>query len=82
MFDNISGAMKDRMHYLESIDRRDRQDETPRTERLCQISPETGQFIALLAAGTPEGTWMEIGTSAGYSTLWLSLACKSYESIY
>lgn len=68
--------MKERMHYLESIDKRDRQDGTPRTERLCQISPETGKFIALLAAGAPEGIFMEIGTSAGYSTLWLSLACR------
>ncbi|MGA2403154.1 MAG: class I SAM-dependent methyltransferase [Syntrophobacteraceae bacterium] len=28
-----------------------------------------------MAAGTPEGAYLEIGTSAGYSTLWLALAC-------
>jgi predicted O-methyltransferase YrrM len=47
-----------------------------RLQRLRQIPPETGRFICLLAASSPEGSWIEIGTSAGYSTLWLSLACR------
>jgi caffeoyl-CoA O-methyltransferase len=34
-----------------------------------------GKFIALVAASAPAGRWIEIGTSAGYSTLWLALAC-------
>jgi predicted O-methyltransferase YrrM len=36
-----------------------------------------GKFIALLAASAPEGRCIEIGTSAGYSTLWLALACRA-----
>jgi predicted O-methyltransferase YrrM len=64
------------MQYLEHIDARDRQDGTPRLQRLRQITPETGKFLALLAAGAPQGELLEIGTSAGYSTLWLALACK------
>jgi predicted O-methyltransferase YrrM len=63
------------MHFLEQIDARDRQDGTPFLQRLRQIPPETGRFLALLAAGAPKGELLEIGTSAGYSTLWLSLAC-------
>ena len=46
-------------------------------ERLRQIPRETGKFITLLASGTPDGRCIEIGTSAGYSTLWLSLACQN-----
>jgi predicted O-methyltransferase YrrM len=64
------------MKYLEAIDARDRTDGTPRLKRLRQIPPETGRFIALLAATAPEGSLIEIGTSAGYSTLWLALACR------
>ncbi len=64
------------MKYLEQVDARDRQDGTPRLSRLRQISPETGRFLALLAANAPEGTCLEIGTSAGYSTLWINLACS------
>jgi caffeoyl-CoA O-methyltransferase len=30
----------------------------------------------LLAASAPPGAYIEIGTSAGYSTLWLALACR------
>lgn len=62
------------MHYLERIDSRDRTDGTPHNKRLRQIPPETGRFIALLASMAPKGLCVEIGTSAGYSTLWLTLA--------
>jgi caffeoyl-CoA O-methyltransferase len=74
MFHKIRPAILSRMQYLEQIDRQDRNDGTPRLQRLRQIPPETGKFLALLAASAPEGDWIEIGTSAGYSTLWLALA--------
>jgi predicted O-methyltransferase YrrM len=64
------------MSHLEQLDQQDRVDGTPREKRLRQIPPETGKFIALLAACAPEGNYIEIGTSAGYSTLWLALACR------
>ncbi|MCB0210526.1 MAG: O-methyltransferase [Anaerolineae bacterium] len=75
MFHTISQAMRDRMHYLETKDSQDRTDGTPRLQRLRQIAPDTGKFIALLAANVPPGHIIEIGTSAGYSTMWLALAC-------
>lgn len=76
MFYNIPQAIAKRMHYLERIDAEDREDGTPPSRRLRQIPAETGKFLALLAADAPEGTWIEIGTSAGYSTLWLTLGCQ------
>jgi caffeoyl-CoA O-methyltransferase len=76
VFHHIPRAILERMHYLESIDRRDRDDGTPHIRRLRQVPPETGKFIALLASSAPDGTYLEIGTSAGYSALWLSLACR------
>lgn len=76
MFHNIRPSILARMQYLEMIDAQDRQDGTPRRNRLRQIPPETGRFLALLLAGAPEGAVLEIGTSAGYSTLWLALACE------
>ncbi len=77
MFRSISPSMRARMHYLEQIDIQDRQDGTPQLRRLRQVSEETGKFLALLAASAPEGVYVEIGTSAGYSTMWLALACNS-----
>ncbi len=77
VFHNISTAILDRMKFLEDLDEKDRLDGTPRLQRLRQIPPETGKFLALLAAAVPEGAMIEIGTSAGYSTLWLSLAARA-----
>ena len=77
MFTDIPREILSRMAELEQIDSRDRADGTPRIQRLRQIPPEVGKFIALLAATAPAGQWVEIGTSAGYSTLWLALACRA-----
>ena len=79
MFHSIRQSIRERMQYLEQIDSQDREDGTPRLQRLRQIPPETGRFLALLAASAPEGEYLEIGTSAGYSTLWIALACESLE---
>lgn len=76
MFHTIKPSIKKRMQFLEEIDTRDRQDGTPRQQRLRQIPPETGRFLALLAASAPQGHILEIGTSAGYSTLWLTLVSE------
>lgn len=76
LFHDIPEAMLARMAQLEQTDARDRKDGTARLERLRQVPREVGRFVAILAAGTPPGRWVEIGTSAGYSTLWLALACR------
>ena len=77
MFHEIPEPILRKMVALESRDAADRLDGTPRLDRLRQIPPETGRFLALLAASAPDGAWIEIGTSAGYSALWLVLACRA-----
>ncbi len=57
------------MRELEIIDSMDRNDGTPRLKRLRQNPPETGRLLALIAASAPQGEYIEIGTSGGYSTL-------------
>ena len=76
MLHQIPVLIKERMEQLEKADAKDRQDDTPRLQRLRQIPPESGKLITLLAASAPEGEIVEIGTSAGYSTLWIILACR------
>lgn len=75
MFHDIPPRILRRMQELEAIDARDRLDGTPRSRRLRQVGPETGRFLALLACAAPPGAIVEIGTSGGYSTMWLALAC-------
>ncbi|MCY3410992.1 MAG: class I SAM-dependent methyltransferase [Candidatus Heimdallarchaeota archaeon] len=74
MLKHIPNTILMRMQELEILDKMDREDGTPREKRLRQIPPETGKFIAMILATAPEGKVVEIGTSAGYSTLWLSLS--------
>lgn len=76
MFHSIPAPILKRMRELEAQDTTDREDGTPRLQRLRQIPPVTGKFLALLCASAPKGSVLEVGTSAGYSSLWLSLACK------
>jgi caffeoyl-CoA O-methyltransferase len=76
MFHNIPQPVLNRMVELEVVDARDRVDGTSRVQRLRQIPPETGKFLALMAASAPEGKFVEIGTSAGYSALWIFLALR------
>jgi predicted O-methyltransferase YrrM len=77
MFHDIPETVRARMAHLEALDARDREDGTPRMQRLRQIPPVTGRFVALMAAGAPDGRVIEIGTSAGYSALWMVLACRA-----
>ncbi len=76
MFHDIPKNILEQMKILEDLDTQDRQDGTTQVKRLRQISPDTGRFIAIQAATVPEGSWVEVGTSAGYSALWISLAAK------
>ncbi len=47
-----------------------------RQHLLRQIPPETGKLLAILLASAPSGLAVEVGTGAGYSGLWLALACR------
>jgi predicted O-methyltransferase YrrM len=77
MINKIPDPVRRRMKYLEDCDARDRSDGTALAKRLKQVTPEVGRFIAILAATAPPGQCVEIGTSAGYSTLWLALSCQA-----
>jgi len=49
-------------------------DERPR--RMLNITRDTGEFLAVLVYATAARRVLEIGTSNGYSTLWLAEAAK------
>lgn len=76
MFHEMSAGMVECMRRLQSLDAEQRKQGVPTVDRLCAVSPETGRFLALLAATVPSGALLEIGTSGGYSTLWLALAAR------
>jgi predicted O-methyltransferase YrrM len=47
-----------------------------RAQRMLNITRDTGEFLAVLVRGTQARRILEIGTSNGYSTLWLAEAAK------
>jgi caffeoyl-CoA O-methyltransferase len=62
---------------LERQDTRERQQELPRRIRLRQIRPEVGRFLHALVLAKRPRSILEIGTSGGYSTMWLASAARS-----
>ncbi|WDS34823.1 class I SAM-dependent methyltransferase [Pseudoxanthomonas sp.] len=47
---------------------------TARSERMLNITPDTGEFLSVTIRSTGARRVLEIGTSNGYSTLWLAEA--------
>jgi predicted O-methyltransferase YrrM len=54
-------------------------DAANRTSRMLNITPDTGEFLAVLVKATQARRILEIGTSNGYSTLWLADAVASLD---
>lgn len=52
---------------------------TTRLEKMLSITPDTGAFLALLIRATKARRVLEIGTSNGYSTLWLADAVQPFD---
>lgn len=70
MFHDISANMQQVMRALE--------EETERNQSaLRSVSIDVGRSLALLAMSAPQGTFLELGSSGGYSSLWLSLAARA-----
>jgi predicted O-methyltransferase YrrM len=52
---------------------------TERARRMLNITRDTGEFLALLVRATGARRVLEIGTSNGYSTLWLADAARAID---
>jgi predicted O-methyltransferase YrrM len=62
---------------LERDDAREREQGTPRGERLRQVMPDVGRFLHTLVLAKRPRSIVEIGTSGGYSTIWLATAARA-----
>lgn len=51
--------------------------QTNRLDRLRNLEPETGELLSVLVRATSARRVLEIGTSTGYSTLWLADAVEA-----
>jgi caffeoyl-CoA O-methyltransferase len=71
VFHDISAGMRQVMRALEEQVLRDQ-------PSLRSVSVDVGRCLALLALAAPQGgAFLELGSSGGYSSLWLSLAARA-----
>jgi predicted O-methyltransferase YrrM len=72
----VEPEVLDVMARLEMRDRQERAEELPGSERIQALHPESGRLLYVLALAIGAKSIVEIGTSHGYSTLWLASAAK------
>lgn len=48
-----------------------------RAKKMLNITPETGEFLELIVKATRARRILEVGTSNGYSTIWLAQAARA-----
>lgn len=65
-------ALKAMLKELEAFGRQHDASVTERSGRMLNITPDTGEFLAVMTRATGATRVLEIGTSNGYSTLWLA----------
>ena len=65
------------LRELETRDRQERAEGMPRELRARNLKPDTGRFLNLLIRATRPRRVLEVGTSNGYSTLWLAEAAQA-----
>ena len=65
---------------LERHDALEREQDVPRRKRLRQVTPDVGRFLHTLVLATRPRSILEIGTSGGYSTIWLATAARSVDA--
>lgn len=70
------------MFELEEHGTKNDADQTDKSKKYLNITRDTGEFLSVLIKATQAKTVLEIGTSNGYSTLWLASALPSDGCIY
>lgn len=70
-------ALRTLLHEIERFGHANDETVTERPRRMLNITPDTGEFLAVLVRASAAKRVLEIGTSNGYSTLWLADAAAA-----
>jgi caffeoyl-CoA O-methyltransferase len=66
----------DVLSELEMLDQQERAQDLPREKRIKALHPDSAKLLSMMAISNKAKNIVEIGTSAGYSTLWLAYAAS------
>src|SRR6059036_3694236 len=73
----MSKQLQSFMAELEHFGKANDSSTTERSRRMLNITRDTGEFLAVLVRAAVARRVLEIGTSNGYSTLWLASAARA-----
>nr|WP_245613572.1 O-methyltransferase [Pelobacter seleniigenes] len=73
----MDSSLQNLLSELEQFGEENDQGTSERSQRMLNITRDTGEFLAVLIRATLARQVLEIGTSNGYSTLWLADACNA-----
>ena len=73
----VNSAFDSLLVELEQFGQANDRSTTERARRMLNITRDTGEFLAVLVRATLARRVLEIGTSNGYSTLWLASAARA-----
>ena len=84
LYENINNNSKiisviDKLNKQSELEREDKTN-IPYNDQMLSITPDTGKFLNILINSMNANKVLEIGTSAGYSTLWFALALCQNEN--
>lgn len=72
----MAGTLEGLLEELEAFGRDNDKAAQERASKMLNITRDTGEFLAVLVRATGARRILEIGTSNGYSTLWLAAAAR------
>ena len=72
-------ALREFLGDLYEFGRQNDAAKTAPAERMRNITPETGEFLRMLVIAGNLRRVLELGTSNGYSTIWLADGCRSVD---
>jgi predicted O-methyltransferase YrrM len=75
--DSVTNPLDALLAELEEFGKANDGTTTDRPRRMLNITRDTGEFLAVLVRATVARRVLEIGTSNGYSTLWLASAVRA-----
>ena len=73
---NVDQSLENLLTELEEFGQTNDRSISDRPRRMLNITRDTGEFLAVLIHSTGARRILEIGTSNGYSTLWLARAAR------
>ncbi|TMD57896.1 MAG: methyltransferase [Chloroflexi bacterium] len=72
----MDASLRHLLSELEEAGRRNDEQEQDRSRKMLNLEPETAHLLSMLVRSSRRTRLLEIGTSNGYSTIWLAWATR------